>query len=217
MESIKIYARELMEYGSVICYLIDVMLGVLLWRGRAKLQLVGITFKIWFPIHSAVLFVSAALAIENPLLIPTILFYGLAWILLTIGYFSSTHPYPWQRCKSAGELLLVDLLGRRMHKPIHIEPNVGVEEAELLAKLDKVKAERVSSFLYDFMMVGLKVRRIYKKTSLLSKLSLKYRNLRRPFLTNHQSPDIQIETEQTTGWSLLGNNLYYIHLFLFSK
>lgn len=93
-----------------------------------------------------------------------------------------------------GELSVVRLLGRSVNDPVRIESNVGVEEEEALAKLDNVKADRVAAFLYDFMKVGLKVRRIYKKTD----------------VTN-----IAISTEDGAGWSLFGNNLYYAHMGLY--
>mmetsp|Transcript_435 Transcript_435/g.674 ORF Transcript_435/g.674 Transcript_435/m.674 type:complete len:828 (-) Transcript_435:139-2622(-) len=192
LDSVKLYAKELMEYGSVICYVIDVMIGVWLWRGRTNVPILG---NIWCPMHSVFVFTAAVLAIEFPLMIPTIVFYSVAWILLAIGYNSSIHPDPWQRCKSVGELNMVRLTGRSIHGPIHIEPNVGVEEAVALKKLDKVKAARVKSFLLDLMKVGLKVRKIYKKADVAN---------------------IAITTEESTSWSILGNSLYYVHLMLYS-
>lgn len=67
---------------------------------------------------------------------------------------------------------MVLALGRSVHPPIYIEPNTGVEEALALEKLDKVKGDRVARFLWDAKTVGLKVRRVYKKSSMTSKLLL---------------------------------------------
>lgn len=61
------------------------------------------------------------------------------------------------------------VLGRSVHPPIRIEPYTGVEEAEARERLDRVKAERVSRFLWDAKTIGLKVRRVYAKTSITSK------------------------------------------------
>jgi hypothetical protein len=214
MDSVKLYARELMEYGSVICYVIDVMIGIWLWRGRATFPILG---NVWFPIHSTFVFTAAVVAIECPLLIPTVFFYSIAWMLLSIGYNCSAHPDPWQRCKTVGELNMVRLLGRSVHGPVRIEPNVGVEEAAALEKLDDVKATRVSSFLLDFMKVGLKVRKIYKKTDASSKSNPLVICTCVLYHCSHFSPDIAIDTEESASWSILGNNLYYVHLMLSCK
>ena len=63
---------------------------------------------------------------------------------------------------------MVLALGRCVHPPIYIEPYTGVEGAEALEQLDKVKAQRVSRFLWDAKTVGLRVRRVYAKTSVRS-------------------------------------------------
>lgn len=65
------------------------------------------------------------------------------------------------------------MLGRSVHPPILIEPYTGVEQALALEKLDKVKAERVSRFLWDAKTVGLKVKKVYSKTSVKSKSCLR--------------------------------------------
>lgn len=169
VDSVKLLAKALVEYGSVVCYLIDVLICIWLWRGKAKVCMLGKEYKFWFPIHSAFVFVAAVLAVEFPLKIPAILFYTIGWALLSIGYHSSTHPDPWQRSKTFGELTMISIFGRSTQSSIQIQPNIGVSEAETLKKLDKVKADRVAAFIYDFMMVGLKVRRIYKKTEFTSK------------------------------------------------
>jgi hypothetical protein len=60
-------------------------------------------------------------------------------------------------------------LGHSVHPPIRIEPYTGVEEAMALERLDKVKGERVARFIWDAKTVGLKVRRVYKKSNVTSK------------------------------------------------
>lgn len=51
------------------------------------------------PIHSIVFFVSGITVAEDLTLIPSFLFFGAAWILLTKMYYGSNHPNPWKRCK----------------------------------------------------------------------------------------------------------------------
>lgn len=105
IESVKIYANELMSYGLVICYLIDVAIGVLLWRGRANLWLGCTTVNIWFPIHSIALLTAVSVAIEMPKMIPAVFFFGIAYMLLAMNYYGSRYPYPWNRCKVSCTLL----------------------------------------------------------------------------------------------------------------
>jgi hypothetical protein len=213
VESVKILAKELVGYGSVICYLIDVIMCVWLWRGQAKVSLFGQQFTFWFPIHSAVVFAAAVLAVEFPLKIPAIIFFCLAWALLTLGYHNSTHPDPWRRCKTVGELTMVGILGRRISGPIYIKADVGVSEAKALEKLDKVKADRVAGFLYDFIMVALKIRRIYKKADITSEFLIPKWSVKIGLSSSLFSPDIEISTKDAS-WSIFGNNLYYAHLAL---
>ena len=95
MDSVRFYANELMSYGKVYCYLIDVIIGTLLWRGRAHFG----GRSIWFPIHSVALLSAAVVAMEVPTLVPAVFFFGIAYIMLTINYYGSNYPYPWNRCK----------------------------------------------------------------------------------------------------------------------
>jgi ABC-type proline/glycine betaine transport system permease subunit len=99
VESVKFYANELMTYGLVYCYLVDVAIGVLLWRGRANVRLGFATVNIWFPIHSVALFTAAVVAIERPDMIPAIFFFGVSYMMLVLNYHGSRYPYPWNRCK----------------------------------------------------------------------------------------------------------------------
>jgi hypothetical protein len=191
VESVKFYANELMTYGLVYCYLVDVAIGVLLWRGRANVRLGFATVNIWFPIHSVALFTAAVVAIERPDMIPAIFFFGVSYMMLVLNYHGSRYPYPWNRCKSWQETNKLLVLGRSVHPPIYIEPYTGVDEAMELEKLDRVKAERVSRFLWDAKSVGLKVKRIYAKTS----------------VTGHA-----IDTKEDEQW--FAGSLYYVHMAL---
>jgi len=99
VESVTYYANELMTYGLVYCYLIDVVIGVLLWRGRADLWLGFTTVNVWFPLHSIALLTAAVVAIEVPNMLPAVFFFSIAYIMLAINYYGSRYPYPWNRCK----------------------------------------------------------------------------------------------------------------------
>lgn len=88
-----------MSYGLVYCYLVDVAIGVLLWRGRANVWVGCTTINVWFPIHSIVLLTAAVVAVEIPTMIPAVFFFGVAYMMLVVNYYGSRYPYPWNRCK----------------------------------------------------------------------------------------------------------------------
>jgi hypothetical protein len=189
LDSVKLYANELVAYWKNYCFFLDVMMGIFLWRGRLQ---VSKNRSIWFPLHSMVLLFTVALAFERPLLIPPIFFYGIAWIMLSINYNASRHPNPWKRVKSSERNTMVVLLGRSLHPPIEIEPNQGVEEDIKLSKLDLLKAERISTLVQELMRFSLEIYGIYSKTSETS---------------------VKIATEEA-NWSLLAGRLLYIHMLL---
>jgi hypothetical protein len=68
------------------------------------------------------------------------------------------------RCPPFGETTLMLLTGKSRRAPAYIYENDGVEEAATLVALDKVKADRVQTFLMDAMKVGPKDRKVYKKS-----------------------------------------------------
>lgn len=189
LDSVKLYANELVAYWKNYCYFLDVMIGIFLWRGRLK---VSKNRSIWFPLHSTALFFTVALAFERPQLIPPIFFYGITWIMLSINYHASRHPNPWKRVKSSEGNTMIVLLGRSLHPPIEIEPSQGVEEGNKLDKLDLLKAERISTLVQEFMGFSLEVYGIYSKTSETS---------------------VKIATEEA-NWSLLAGRLLYVHMLL---
>jgi len=194
VDSVKFYANELMSYGPVYCYVIDVCLNIWLWRGRAELTVPFLNKKlsVWFPIQSIVVLTAAVFCIEVPTMIPAIFLYSVAWILFSVNYHGSKHPNPWTRCVPCHETNMIVVTGKSRHAPIFINENEGVKDATALKALDKVKAERVVSFFTDTINVALKVQKIYKKT---------------------QIEGIAIDTEDKS-WSLMGNHLYYLHLVL---
>lgn len=166
MDSVTMYAGELFAYRYHLFYFIDVILNILLWRGRVNLSFRGQAIRVWCPIHSMVLFASAALALEFPGKIPPIILYLIAWSMLSVNYHRSRDPYPWNRCKSFHRTSLVlVLLGRSQEGNARIEQNVGVQEAKLLGTVDTIKAARVEVFLLETLRVALKLYRVYSKNS----------------------------------------------------
>ena len=96
-QTVKLFAYELLSYFEYHFYVIDFMIGILLWRGEMKIGSQG--RHVWFPLHSAVLFLSTVTVIEHPSLIPASFFLAIAYVMGTIGFMRSHYPNPWDRCK----------------------------------------------------------------------------------------------------------------------
>lgn len=186
VDTVKLYANEVVSYWSHYCYFLDVLFETLLWRGRwAKTS-------IWFPINSFVFSGCLLVSLECPRLCRAMLFYLLGWSLISINYFGSRHPNPWKRVKRSEETNMVMMTGRSIHTAIHIEPDEGVEEGKVVDRVNEIKGQRMSKLITEYMYFMLKVYRIYSKTSVTAKF----------FSTpNHQ-------------WSFLSGRLYYLHMFL---
>jgi hypothetical protein len=111
------------------------------------------------------------------------------------------------------------VLGRSVHPPIYIEPYTGVDEAMELEKLDRVKAERVSRFLWDAKSVALKVKRIYAKTSVTGTFSLMVFMIPLFVALNEENVAYlffptghAIDTKEDEQW--FAGSLYYVHMAL---
>jgi hypothetical protein len=133
VQSVKLYVNELISYWGKYCYLLDVLAGVLLWRGRLH---ISTNRSIWFPIHSAMLFAAMAVAVERPAFLPSIFLYAIAYALLMNNYHLSHHPSPWSRVRSFGSIIATSQFGsisssssQGLHN--NIEPKTGVDEAEI--------------------------------------------------------------------------------------
>lgn len=188
LTSVKMYAAELASSYESMCFVLDVMLGVFLWRGRWMVGNTG--WSIWFPIHSLALFVGVAVAIEYPRHLIPILLYGWSWLLISVNWHLSRHPNPWKRVKPYKLVHFVTFAGRLLTPPgVHIKPGQGVEKGEHADKLDKVKTKRMATLLSAIATFGSKVYRIYQKTSMES---------------------IKIITE-TRNWSILASQLSSLH------
>ena len=86
MASVKLYGNEIVQLWRNYCYFLDVLVGILLWRGRANLTLLGWKINVWFPIHSMWLFASVAIAFEKPSYALAVVFYGCAYIMIALNY-----------------------------------------------------------------------------------------------------------------------------------
>jgi hypothetical protein len=189
LDSVKLYSKELASYTKNYCFVLDVMVEIFLWRGRLKITK---TRSIWFPLHSMALLFAVVLAFERPQFILPMFLYAIAWVMLSLNFHASRHPYPWKRVKASEKTNMVVLLGRSIHPPIVIEPGQGVAGGQTLHKLDKLKAERISKLMQELVAFGLKVSEIYSKTS---------------------ESSVKMATERR-DWSLLAERLYYVHTAL---
>jgi hypothetical protein len=187
--SVKLYANELISYWKSYCYVLDVLFEVVLWRGRLT---IGENRTVWFPIHSLFLFTATTIAIERPTWVVPIFLYTISWIMLSINFYASRHPYPWKRVKSCEQTNMVVLLGRSVHAPVKISPNQGVREGDMIERLDDAKAKRMSALISETLFFMVKIYGIYSKTSETSQ---------------------KITTEKY-HWSLLNGRLYYLHILL---
>lgn len=191
LTTVKLYLSEIVSYWSNYCYALDVLADVILWRGRVK---VGKTRTLWFPIHSMVLFGAAVLVFERPRFAAPILLYAIAWILLSMNYHASRHPYPWLRVKKSEEINMMALFGRSSGRPEKIEPEQGVRDKVIMERLDKLKAERMSTLIKTLLYFQLSVYRIYSQTSITS---------------------VKMATDvQEGGWNFLNARLHYLHMML---
>lgn len=159
LESVKLYATEVKEHWQRYCYFLDILAHLILWRGRANI--LGRSF--WFPIHSVVFFVGISLAVEYPVYLPSLISYLIAYVLLCNNYVLSKHPSPWLRVRSFAHVAFNNHFST--HEPVIVEPETGSNDAKLLQRLDQYRGLRVMAFLYQAIMVALKVYRVYSKNT----------------------------------------------------
>lgn len=173
MASVNLYLSEMSHYLRSFCYFLDVVLQILLWRGQAHFSIFGHSYNVWFPIHSIWLFASVALAFEKPSLAPSVLFYGLAWTMISMNYFNSHHPYFWYRVKSFDSLMLGLVRSGTETTTPAIESTEKLSMAKNHAdELQKHKADRMIALISAFLTTGLKAYKIYSGTTLSGKLAL---------------------------------------------
>lgn len=162
LTTVKLYLKEFLGNWKHVCFGLDVLFEVLLWRGRLYITP---NFSIWFPIQSIALASAVILSIEYPNKVGPIIFYGIAWIMLSINFHASRHPYPWKRVKSSEQRNMVVLLGGSIQIPVQIKPHQGVEAGKKVEKLDNIKADRMSALITSFSSFAVKTISIYNKAS----------------------------------------------------
>jgi C2 domain len=196
IKSVKLLANEIMEYGKSFCFTMDVLMEILLWRGRLSLTQ---KINVWFPIHSIALFAGSIALVERPDMIIPIFLFGTAWILLSLNYHASYHPNPWLRVPSYLETMCMTLFGRHsLFLPSNehgssIPSNYALKSTMEREKLDELKAARMSALIQATMTFLLKIYYIYSKTG---------------------NSAIKITTDRTNKWNILSSKLKYVHMFL---
>lgn len=161
LDSVKLYVNELLDNYDRLCYLLDVLLEVWLWRGRLQ---VTRRVSIWFPIQSAVLFGVALAAIERPDLLVSIVLYYVAFLLMTTSFHSSRDPNPWKRSLSSWELNFLVLFGWKLRSSVWIQQNDGKDETELLQKLNEAKSVRMKKLIAELAAFCSAAASIYSKS-----------------------------------------------------
>lgn len=193
VDTVKLYASELVSYGENIFYALDVLLEILLWRGRIDITK---TRTIWFPIHSLYLFCSTVILVERPEWIAPIVLYAMAWFLLSLNYHASTHPYPWLRVQKSTEVNMTAFFkGGTNSLPQQIAAGEGLAEKEKLERLDQLKSKRMSMIVTAWLQFLLKAYRIYSKTTVTA-------------------AQFATEVREWDSWQFLSGRLYYLHMML---
>ena len=124
----------------------------------------GYKANLWFPIQSVWLFASVAIACEKPSFAPSILFYGIAWIMMSLNYYNSRHPHHWCRVKRFESLIIGIITGSSssLSSTDSVAPNESVAERHHFDALDNLKADRMAALISAFLATGLKVYGIYR-------------------------------------------------------
>jgi len=163
---------ELMEYQTVLSYLMEGFYAVFLWRGHYGLDVylpcksdsnsedAKWKFdcfkknKIYLPLYSMVLFVGGVTLVESPTLCIPYFFGTIACIMLALQSLRNNNPSPWVATKTFDDYLSVLLYGKQLsiQKKVDIKPNENKEEAALYRKeledrLLKEAEEREEQFL----------------------------------------------------------------------
>ena len=165
LDSVKLYAKELLSNKAFVMYALDVMMEIYLWRGRLYLTP---SLSIWFPMHSIAVFVAAAVVVEKPHFALPVMLYSIAWLMLWINFHASRNPYPWKRVLPSSRRNMVVLFGKSIHPPVRIRANQGIVAGNELEKLDSMKAERMATLISTTLSFVSKVSSVYSKTKLTS-------------------------------------------------
>ena len=96
--------------------------SLVLWKNQSKI------FGIGFPLYSMVSFVLGFVAVELPQMIPAILCFGLALLLLALMQQRLDNPSPWRRCSSFNYYFQILCSGKSPKSTSSIKANQGWDE-----------------------------------------------------------------------------------------
>ena len=87
------HVNEIMTQKQTLIYLIlqDSIYSLIFWKPQVK---VG---GVWLPLHSAVAFYFSVHVVENPRLLPSMMFFLCGWIMIVSMMHRQNHPNPWHR------------------------------------------------------------------------------------------------------------------------
>lgn len=195
LDSVKLYANELISHWREYCYLFDIAASIMLWRGVYQFSLFGRRYSVWFPRDSMFLFSAITIAMVYPIYLPSVFFSSIAYGLLVSNYHLSTNPSPWLCIKSVRRIAMTNHGAKT--RPVRIDPQTGEVESKLLARIEEYRMHRVTGFIYESMMIALQVYRVYSKNT-----------------------PVDISTVSSSGGlasKLYKNYLYYLHMMLKCK
>ena len=155
LQACKSYANEIMSYGDTFVFLLDNLASVLLWRGSLNTKIFNLSLSLWCPLDSILLFMTSIIAVENPVMLPSILCFSMAYIMFKIGYRASRHPYPWKRCKSPIPFVKA--------RPVTYEEHQGYTNSLVLQNLDRMRLQRLRILLQAISFFYFTLRKEYAK------------------------------------------------------
>jgi hypothetical protein len=111
------------------------------WRGQVK---VG---PWWLPLHSLLLFCTGIILIERPQLIPSVISFGIAWMMLVNMRIRKQSPSPWYRCFSFWHYFRILLLGSSSLDFKNINPGESCEKQKAIEDALKSRMEEDDKFM----------------------------------------------------------------------
>mmetsp|Transcript_37634 Transcript_37634/g.82419 ORF Transcript_37634/g.82419 Transcript_37634/m.82419 type:complete len:1040 (+) Transcript_37634:105-3224(+) len=118
------YVNEIMEYKRRATYSVgDALRSLILWRGQVKVGHVKL------PLHSLAAYVIATYVVERPHLVPSLMCFLAAWLMLANYTARVQHPSPWRRCRSVQDYVNILSQGKSLRSATRIHPQEGEKEA----------------------------------------------------------------------------------------
>mmetsp|Transcript_10438 Transcript_10438/g.16023 ORF Transcript_10438/g.16023 Transcript_10438/m.16023 type:complete len:1068 (+) Transcript_10438:116-3319(+) len=162
MTLLRSYVNEILEYKSRATYSIgDALKSLILWRGQVKIG------NVWLPLNSLLFFIAATHVVERPHLLPSLMCFLAAFVMLGTYTSRVQHPSPWRRCRlirDFASILLQGMLQKCAHHArikdstkilfggkfrqsaysTRIQPNEGAKESDALelAWKNRIEADK---------------------------------------------------------------------------